>query len=236
MASPHRKPLSSNPPMYLPSHQGGLTTDYINVEPAYFKETGDGQSFTTATNSTSRSSITYLPPPFPPAGRVDNTDGRQTFAQRHRKSIAVIRYLTVMLLVTVCFVAPVVLFGDVKQEKDKKNLRYYLSLWLLITWGCACVSNVFINLFPYVFRFVAGWVNPGHVKYWRIFRFMRLSVTLLGAAVGAYVSFIFVSSSIRSCGWRLTVVRSLSITRSCTKRKILESKRVPSNGKIFSRP
>lgn len=201
MASPPRKSLSSNPPIYLPSHQGGLTADYINIEPASFKETEDGQSFATTTNNTLRSSITYLPPPFPPVGGVDNTAIRQTFAQRHRKSISVVRYLTVLLLLTVCFVAPVVLFGDVEQKKDKKNLRYYVSLWLLITWGCACISNVFINLFPYMFRFVAGWVNPGHVKYWRIFRFMRLSVTLLGAAIGAYVSFVLVSSPIRLSRW-----------------------------------
>ena len=74
-------------------------------------------------------------------------------------------YLTVILVATALAIAVIVfrtaqLTDDDTLEsaydKQYRQLVFYLFCWLLITWLSACVSDMFILLFPYIFRFVAG--------------------------------------------------------------------------------
>ena len=120
--------------------------------------------------------------------------------RRFPRASHVLRYLLVVVTmglplaipVMACSRYAVILDDDVAFSKQTQNLVYYIFLWLLITWLAACASNVLIRCFPYVFRFVAGYVNPAHRKYWRVFRVMKNPVTFLGAIVASYVSFTYV--------------------------------------------
>ena len=155
---------------------------------------GEPPTFTTDGGHSLRSSINYLPPPFPPPSATTHSSIRQTFAQRHRKVLAIVKYLVTLIIITVAFATPVAIYRGREKSKDlQKDVRYHLLLWVLISWLSTAISNISITLFPYLFKFIARWVNPGHVKYWRIFRFMRLAVTLLGGAIGTYVSYTYVS-------------------------------------------
>ena len=113
----------------------------------------------------------------------------------------IIRYMAVVLLIGIPLMIPPIVFrnsavvtGDhpTASERDH-NLVFYLFAWLLTTWLCAVASNVFIRSFPHLFRFVAGWINPAHRKYWRVFRGLRNPVTFVGCAVGSWISFFAVS-------------------------------------------
>ena len=127
-----------------------------------------------------------------------------SFGQRFRKINHVLRYILVVLLIGIPLAIPVIVFSpdavvqndDIAPSKQYHNLVYYLFAWLLITWLCAVVSNIFIRAFPHLFRFVAGWVNPAHRKYWRVFRTLRNPVTFVGCIVGSFVSFALVSLAV----------------------------------------
>jgi len=133
---------------------------------------------------------------------------------------AVKYYLTIILVATVLAI-PIIVFRQAQltdddtvesaADKQYRQLVFYLFLWLLITWLSACVSDMLILAFPYIFRFVAGqglplnkdiiqwltgissYINPAHQRYWRIFRALRKPVVLLGCISGSYTSFQFVS-------------------------------------------
>jgi len=113
----------------------------------------------------------------------------------------IIRYVAVVLLIGIPLSIPIIVFRDyavisddtLALSKQSQNFVYFLFAWLLITWLCAVVSNIFIRAFPHLFRFVAGWVNPAHRKYWRVFRALRNPVTFVGSVIGSYVSFALVS-------------------------------------------
>ena len=194
MSLPKHAPSSSASSVYT-SHPASLVNEYIHIASTPFKGDNKSEMFTEDESVHSRPSLTYLPPPFPPPGYDPSSNAPQPFRQKHRRAIAVARYIFVLILITAGFTAPVVYFTLSKPEETDgvKDLRLPICTWLLASWGFTCVSNILINIFPYAFRLVARWVNPGQVKYWRIFRYMRLAVTLLGGAVGTYCSFVYVS-------------------------------------------
>jgi hypothetical protein len=78
---------------------------------------------------------------------------------------AVKYYLTVILVATALAI-PIIVFRTAQltdddtlesaYDKEYRQLVFYLFCWLLITWLSACVSDMFILLFPYIFRLVAG--------------------------------------------------------------------------------
>ena len=192
--SKHGPSDSATPPLYYPPYEGPMS-DYITIEPVSFKETEKSRRVGEGRATASQPSINYLPPPFPPPGWVDKPETRQSFSHRHRKLISISKYLFIIAFFTIGFTTPLLVFHYRHTRKERQiNVQYHLCIWLLITWGSACVSNMFINTLPYIFKFLVQWINPGHVKYWRIFRFLRLAVTLLGAAIGSCISFNHVSS------------------------------------------
>jgi hypothetical protein len=78
---------------------------------------------------------------------------------------AVKYYLTVILVATALAI-PVIVFRTAQltdddtlesaEDKQYRQLVFYLFCWFLVTWLSACVTDMFILLFPYIFRFVAG--------------------------------------------------------------------------------
>ena len=237
MAFPNYGPSSSNPPLYYPSHEGPVS-EYITIEPISSKETGESQIFGTDGIDTSQPSINYLPPPFPPPGWADKSNSLQPFSQRYRKLIRITKYLIVVAFITAGLATPVLISHYRHTTKERqKDVRYNVYLWLLITWGSACVSNVFINVFPYLFKFVAQVVNPGHVKYWRIFRFLRLAVTVLGATIGSYISFELVSFPFLRRAFATNSRSSSSTIKTFIKKEpVINLNMAPSNGRISLKP
>ena len=118
-----------------------------------------------------------------------------------RKITFALRYLAVVVLVGLPLALPVILFntdqaveGESAESRQYHNLVFYLFLWLLVTWLSTCIANILTHIFPYIFKFVAGYVNPAHKKYWRVFRVMRLPVTLLACAISGSTAFAAVSA------------------------------------------
>lgn len=79
-----------------------------------------------------------------------------------------VKYFLTIILVAIALAVPIIIFQtyqtnqlmddtqDSQSDQEYKQLVFYLFCWLLITWLSACVSDMFILLFPYIFRFVAG--------------------------------------------------------------------------------
>ena len=217
MAGSYRRTSHEQLPTYNHVHNANSSDEFINIETGVKEET---RAYPGPTESAStRPSITYLPPPFPPPGWASEDEVRLPFFQRYRRFFRVIAYLFVLLAVTAGLTVPVVLYyddGDWSSDEDEekhRDLLHHLFRWLLVSWCFFAFSNISINIFPYVFRVVARWVNPGHVKYWRIFRFMRLPVTLLGGTIGSYFSFFVVSLEFRhTCSHGVADASRLSST------------------------
>ena len=124
-----------------------------------------------------------------------------------RKVVYVARYLFVVALVALPLLAPLFLFTtdalillDTDDQNDinarnTHNLIFYIFAWLETTWLAAVIVNIIVLALPYVFYFVARYVNSSHRRYWRVFRALKWPVTLTGAVVAAWLAFRFVSFS-----------------------------------------
>jgi hypothetical protein len=102
--------------------------------------------------------------------------------------IAVARYVTVVVLVGLALAIPIIV-----ADLQYNNLVFYAFSCLETIWLCGVATDLLALLFPYVFRVVARYVNPAHHRYWRVFRTMRLPVTMLGTIIAAYVAYVTVS-------------------------------------------
>ncbi|KAK3332798.1 hypothetical protein B0T19DRAFT_482982 [Cercophora scortea] len=108
-----------------------------------------------------------------------------------------LKRLMVLVVISTPFVVPVVLYRDYQdlgqdysdQQRQDRQLAFYICSWLLVSWLGLCVSFALGCAFPYIFRFVSRYVNPAHRRYWRVFRAMRRPVTLIGFLVSSYISF-----------------------------------------------
>ena len=185
-------------PRYSMPGSGGLSDElFINPGSLPVKEAGGFESLQTDYQAESSN---YMPPPFPLPSWSESQEVRQSFFRRHKKLIGWIAYCFLICAITAGLIYPIVAFRETEAwteeetpEISHKQLVFHIFLWLLTSWGCLIFSNICINIFPHAFRIVAGLVNPGQQKYWRIFRFMKMGVTCLGGAVGTYASWAIVS-------------------------------------------
>lgn len=77
-----------------------------------------------------------------------------------------VKYYLTVILVAMALAIPVIVFRTAQltdddtlesaEDKQYRQLVFYLFCWFLVTWLSACVTDMFILLFPYIFRFVAG--------------------------------------------------------------------------------
>ena len=194
MSLPKHNPTGSTSSLYS-SHPSSLSSEYINIAPSPSKPEDRGQTFPESGDVNARPSITYLPPPFPPPSYDPTVAARLSFLQRHRRFMKIMVYLLMLILVTAALMVPVFLWRGrwAEERKGTDDLRLHLSIWILASWGFFMLSNLLINLLPYGFRVFARLFNPGWIKYWRVFRFMRFASTMLGGVLGTYCSFVYVS-------------------------------------------
>ncbi|KAN0066820.1 hypothetical protein V8E54_015109 [Elaphomyces granulatus] len=83
-------------------------------------------------------------------------------------------------------------------NKQYKSLGFWISSWILASWLSACLFHALAQVFPYIFRFVSKYINPAHRRYWKVFRFMKWPITVLGCTIGSYIAYYFV----RMIQWR----------------------------------
>ncbi|TDZ16019.1 Mechanosensitive ion channel protein Msy2 [Colletotrichum orbiculare MAFF 240422] len=79
------------------------------------------------------------------------------------------------------------------QEKQYRNLVFYICLWLEVTWIAAVFSDLLGLSLPYLFRFVARYTNSAQQRYWRVLKFLRRPIAFLGTTL---VTFIFFAACI----------------------------------------
>jgi hypothetical protein len=198
MAGGSRSSSSSHDslPMYKTQNLG-LANDYISVGPQGMndiKQEEFQQTFASARNS-----MNFQPPPFPPPGWHDE-EVKQSFWQRHGHRIKLLFAFVFLVLVSAGLLYPVIRYRETEQwteeetpEISQKQLYYHIFLWLFISWINAAIWFAIATAFPHVFRIVSGILNPGQQKYWHIFKFMIPAITLLGTALGVYISYVIVS-------------------------------------------
>lgn len=181
-------------PMYKTQNLG-LAGDYINVGPSTINEVKHEPEYASA-----RSSAHYQPPPYPPPGHNEASDDKQSIWQRHGHKIKLVFSLAMMVGVAAALVIPVIALRPMEDwteeetpAQSKKQLEYYIYMWLLISWANLLLWFFSGVIFPYIFKFISGFLDPGKAKYWHIFRLMRSAITFLGGAIGCYIVYVMVS-------------------------------------------
>jgi hypothetical protein len=138
-------------------------------------------------------------PERPRKNTYRNNEGK-TVGQRFPNFVFAVRYLFVILIVGVPLAVPMIIYWNISEsdalENVQKNLIFYLFTWFEFSWISAIIFNLFWRAFPYIFRFVAGYVNPAHQKYWRVFRSMLFPFTVLFSVIFLFLFFSVVSGQI----------------------------------------
>jgi hypothetical protein len=159
--------LTACDPFLISEHQegGGLSrsyTDTMNEKPG-FVTVGRGVPAEDSSGKGSKSSHQFheLEIPRPQSAMPVKSQSRKwaMFAWA-------IKYFLTAILVATVLAIPIIVFRQAQltdddtlesaADKQYRQLVFYLFCWFLITWLSACVSDMFILLFPYIFRFAAG--------------------------------------------------------------------------------
>lgn len=108
--------------------------------------------------------------------------------------VSVIIAIPMMVLTDSIEVNSDTLYGEFTDDyyEQYRNLGWWISSWILASWISACLFHAFAQVFPYIFRFLSKYINPAHRRYWKVFRFMKWPITLLGGTIGSYLSYYFV--------------------------------------------
>ncbi|KAK1656704.1 putative serine/threonine-protein kinase [Colletotrichum godetiae] len=117
-----------------------------------------------------------------------------------------VRYCIIVIIVFIALLIPLVTLSNdadfaedstsqAIQDKQYRNLVYYISLWLEVTWVAAVIFDCLGLGLPYIFRFIARYINSSHQRYWRILKFMRRPICFLGTTI---VTFIFFAACINT--------------------------------------
>ena len=181
-------------PMYKTQNLG-LAGDYINVGPSTMDESKQEPEY-----ASTRSSAHYQPPPYPPPDLIRSSDDNQSTWQRHGHRIKLFFGLAIMVGVAAALVIPVIALRPTEDwteeetpAQSKKQLDFHIYVWLFISWTNLLLWFFLAIMFPYIFKFIFGFLNPGKAKYWHMFRLMRTAITFLGASIGCYIAYIIVS-------------------------------------------
>ena len=160
----------------------------------------EGEDFARQDYSSSRGSINYMPPPFPPPGWQDDEE-KESFWRRHSGKIKFTIGFIIMVAISAALLYPIFLYRQTEQwteeetpEISERQLKFHIFLWLFIAWTNLVVWWGLASAFPYIFYVFASVWNPGQAKYWHILKFMTPAVTLMGGAVGNYIAYVIVRS------------------------------------------
>ena len=120
--------------------------------------------------------------------------------ERNRIILHAVRFVLTTVVIAIFLAIPLFVlagYADVGDSIDdnlqKKNAVYWGFAWILSAWVIGCFFHFIALILPYVFWIVAKFVNPAHRRYWRVFRPLRLPITLLGGLIGSIITFDLVS-------------------------------------------
>ncbi|KAK4198786.1 putative Mechanosensitive ion channel [Triangularia verruculosa] len=143
-----------------------------------------------------------------PDTKPDHTTATTTLqSYLWQNAYKLLRFLIIFGFVGIILAIPVIVIGNkdiVKKEdalddeqffaqRSQKTL-YYVFVWLLVTWICFAVTYVLASALPYIFRLVARYVNPAHMRYWRIIRTLRRPICIFVTICCSYIAFIITVS------------------------------------------
>ena len=181
-------------PMYKTQNLG-LAGDYINVEAPVMNDIKQEPEY-----ASTRASSHYHPPPYPPPG-FNSTEETPSAWQRHGGKIKAVFGLALMIGVGVGLGVPIIKLRpgedwteEETPDQSQQQLDYHLYLWLFISWANLVFWVFIAMIFPYVFKFMASFLNPGQAKYWHILRMLRSGIVFVGGSIGCYVAFCIVRS------------------------------------------
>jgi len=111
-----------------------------------------------------------------------------------------IKFVLVVGTVAVLLAIPIIIYHDVETFPDdatdadfKARLGhlwlYNIFMFFLVSWLGIAFFYILGTALPYIFRFVARYVNPAHARYWRIIRVMRKPLCYVGGTFVAYLAF-----------------------------------------------
>ena len=213
MAAFNPRPAGSLSPLYVPYPQNGESDGFVNQtlptsdsrpsEKAGIVTDSEPASVTPSMQDLHTTENAHH------GGASDSHGSARPSGSGHSSSKLVFaaRFAAVVILVSAPLAIPVIvsyrrLLVDDSSNADYTNiLTFYLCLWLLTSWLMACAFNLFWRAFPYLFWWIAGFVNPAHQRYWRVFRSLNFPVTLLGSVSWTFAAFGGVS--ILVCSWRV---------------------------------
>ncbi|KAK4654983.1 hypothetical protein QC762_405790 [Podospora pseudocomata] len=138
----------------------------------------------------------------------DNKPDYTTATTTYRKYIwknayKFIRFLIIFGFVGIILAIPVIVIGnkDIIKKEDalddeqffaqrSEKTVYYIFVWLLVTWVCFAITYIFASALPFIFRLVARYVNPAHMRYWRIIRTLRRPICIFVTICCSYIAYI----------------------------------------------
>ncbi|KAI6467622.1 hypothetical protein MCOR17_004386 [Pyricularia oryzae] len=108
--------------------------------------------------------------------------------QRRKMVFYALRYFLIVAVVAVLLVVPVIVKqndaeidltdSDAVRRLKKDQVVFWTFIWLSISWLGFVLFDLIGLALPYLFRFVARYVNPAHQKYWRFLRVVRRPICL----------------------------------------------------------
>ncbi|TLS31338.1 hypothetical protein PpBr36_02569 [Pyricularia pennisetigena] len=110
--------------------------------------------------------------------------------QHHRQNMVfyALRYLSIVVVVTGLLMVPVFVKrneaeidltdSDAVKRLKKDQAVFWTFVWLVASWLGFVLFDLIGLMLPYLFRFVARYVNPAHQKYWRFLRVVRRPICL----------------------------------------------------------
>lgn len=123
-------------------------------------------------------------------------DKKPSLRQRFPGIFKLIQSLVAFCIIGALLAIPIILTYDAWDSKptDSKarrdrNLVFYIFVMLEMVWAMTGVAYVIAMVLPYLFRFVAHYVNPAHKRYWRVFIMMRNPIVILLAVCSGWISF-----------------------------------------------
>lgn len=133
---------------------------------------------------------------------------KQPLRDRHKSVFKVIQRVIAFLFVAALLAIPIIVTADAREPDDasnkvrqNRNLIFYIFVMLENIWACAGVFYLIALVLPYLFRFVAHYVNPAHERYWRTLVILRLPLVVLFTIISGYICLTIVSRlALRSFG------------------------------------
>ncbi|KAK0616462.1 hypothetical protein B0T14DRAFT_435937 [Immersiella caudata] len=136
----------------------------------------------------------------PKAAQSHSTASASWFSHNGRFILWFVKFVVVWAVVSVLLAIPVAIYRDIENfpeeatpEELKERLRplyiYNVFTFLLVSWVSIAFFYLLGTTLPYIFRFIARYVNPAHTRYWRIVRVMRKPLCFVGSLFVSFLAF-----------------------------------------------